>query len=111
MKPAGGDMTKLTKKRIDIIKQVMDNHGIEFGNNIFISLWDLAHNINNTWKAEHFVNKNRFETEYSPKFALRSYQLPFLFNGIANAANKCSYVNLRKSYTNGTEYLIKHRAV
>lgn len=107
-------MTPLMQKRYDIIIHTMKQYGIEFGDNIFIGLWDLAGNINNIWKAKHFVDPEKHQSAYreygfTNKLALNSWKIYMLFRGIRHTINGVAGehpIELRKSYNNKSEYLI-----
>ena len=98
-------MTKLTKKRISIIDKLIREYGIEFGNNIFISISDLADNINNRWNAKYFINTDKYQSDTKHGYALPFYRTHRLFRAIRDAAKKSGCIKLKESYNNKSEYL------
>lgn len=104
-------MSKLKDKRYEVIRRITINHGIEFGDKIFISLWDLAMNINNLWEARNFVAKNKREKigKYyrgiGTRYVVNSWSLFELFPAIRHGV-KDTDIELRESYNNKSEYLI-----
>lgn len=99
-------MSKLTEKRIEIIDRLMRQYGIEHGDKIFISLWDLAYNINNTWNAKYFVNEKRFQSDSKHGYVLKFHQVHHFFRAIKATVKKSGWPELRESYNNKSEYLV-----
>ena len=97
-------MTKLKLKRFDIIRQMMNGHGLELGDKVVISLWDLASNINNTWNAKYFVNTERFSSQHTSGYSLGSWQLWYLFRAIRHTV-KGTRMKLVVSPRNKSEYI------
>lgn len=98
-------MSKLKDKRLEAVEFVMKNYGIEYGDKVFITLCDLACTLNNSWYAEIFVNEKH--CEYSgTKLVVKSWRLHEFFRGIRHAV-KDTRIELRESYSNKTEYLVK----
>ena len=98
-------MTKQTKTRYGIIVKIIKNNGIEFGGHVFMSLWCLANDINNTWNAKYFVNQNKFKSASSHGYALDWWRTNELFRAIRHTC-KNTGLDLRKSYNNGSEYIV-----
>ena len=107
-------MSALKEKRLKVIERLMRSHGIEHGDKCVISLWDLAFNINNTWKAELFANKNKYSEEFRVLrgrnvecLVLPTYKLSDLFRAIRHALKKNPYpFELRESYYNKSEFVL-----
>ena len=100
-------MSKLKARRLEIVKTVMRNRGIEHGDKCIISLWDLAYHINNRWDAKHFVNTKRFKSDSDRDFVLRQYNLGEMFRAIIGCMD--SPLELRASYHNRSEYVLWSR--
>ena len=98
-------MTKLQKERYDIIRRLMLLRGIEFGNAVLITMWDLAGNINNTWNADKFVDSKKYKSVSTHGFVVPDHRLYDLFRGIRHGARKTD-IELRISPKNKSEYLV-----
>ena len=97
-------MTKLQKNRYETISRLMRSHGIQHKENLFISFWDLAFNINNTWQAKHFCDAEKFKTESTIDFVIPNYHLYFLFPAIKHGVRNTDIEVLKGK--NQTEYLV-----
>jgi hypothetical protein len=103
----------LTLKRKEAVMKVMKNYGIEHGQNCFMSMWDIAHGLNNTWKAPLFLTEKQVEGislqhHVRGKFSIPSFELPQMFRAI-RSVTRCvdSYpLELKKSWFNKSEYLL-----
>ena len=98
-------MTKLIKKRVECLDRIIRQYGIEFGNHIFISMWDMAGNINNTWHAKDFVNIKRYPSSSKHGYVLADFCIHTMFKAIRDAVRKSGYIKLKESYNNKSEYL------
>ena len=109
-------MDKLTykiAKRFDLMVECAKKYGCQNGNTYTISLWELAFNLNNTWKAKYFLSttiKNRHSQETlrnSKQWAIKDTYLYLYFRPIKDALEKCGhYPFLFKAGANGVDYLI-----
>lgn len=107
-------MSKLKSQRIEVIKHLMRNYGIEYGGECAISFWQLAHDINNTWRAEIFVNKAKYPENYIQRrgpgeevLVLPDHKLGDLFNGIRHALKGNPYpLEYGVSYHNNVEFVL-----
>lgn len=107
-------MSILKNQRVEVIRQLMQSHGIEHGDKCVISFWELAYDINNTWRAELFVNRENYPYTMikrwgpgSEVLVLPDHKLGDLFRGIRHAIKDNPYpLEHRKSYYNGAEFIL-----
>ena len=99
-------MSKLMDDRRAEVKRVMKTYGIEFGPVCLMSLWSVAHNLNNTWKGGMFVNTKRLESDrtHDDRFVVKSHQLCEMFPAIKRCLDYP--LELQSSYENYTEYVV-----
>jgi|GEM_PF-6143344 len=95
------------EQRIDDIKYLIKSYGIYFKGYIIISLWELLFNINNTWRAEHFIDKNKIKhvKKYYNRWALEDYDLRKLIRPVKQTLLFTDEVQFMHG-KNGADYLI-----
>ena len=93
--------------QIEDLMHLIKMYGIEYEKILMISLWEMAFNINNTWKAEHFVNKHKLKSvrEYNNGWAIQDYDLGKLFEPIIKALLWTDKIELKRG-GNDIDYLI-----
>ena len=99
-------MTSKVRKRMEIIQCIVKNYGIECGDKVFMGLWDLFGNINNTWNAKHFVNSKKYPTVSSPGYVLADYNFYLMGRAVRDTLKKTGCFELRQSHDNKSEYLV-----
>lgn len=100
----------MTKKeeRLEIVERLMRSYGIEHGDKTFISLWDLAFNISNTWNTDKFIDIKKHPGWVDMRHGravMKRWRLYKLFRPIRHAV-KGSYIEARTSYNNNSGYLV-----
>jgi len=100
-------MTKLMKKRIEIIIDAMKTEGIEFDNSYFMTMWSLACYINNNLYYKHFTTGKKNKIFRKGLRALDSHEILALYPAIRRTVSKSDKLQLEKIMTTVSLIILK----
>lgn len=116
-------MTKYTKERLNKIKEAMievaENYGFRYNKKYYlISIWDMASNLNNGWKAYLFVSsKHRDRNRYyyfnkkDGHWAVESYNLYRFLTPLETSMKLLKWKIIRQKSSQGwQEFLLIPRS-
>ena len=107
-------MSKLAEKRANIMRGVMQGHGIHLDNGeVIMSMWDMADTVNNFWHAADFLSKEALEENADPslrysrqKVVVSWWRTNCLFKGLRHAVKNEDDMEVKKSPHSGVLYVV-----
>jgi hypothetical protein len=101
-------MSKLSALRLEQIKKVMREWGLQEEETFTMSIWEVARMLNNTWQAVHFCNPAKVRNQYAGTkfdFAIHDHEIFKLFRAIRSALRSSDEIGILCG-DNRAEYLI-----